>query len=374
MVKTMGFPGRYEQGPNALHQLGRVLNDMGRSRPLVLCDEFVARHLWPQVGAALQDQGLEPLHIEFPGECTRAAIAQLSEQALLHAPDTIIALGGGKTIDTAKGLAANLDVPIIVCPTIASSDAPTSRLIVLYDEEHKVVGVEFLKMNPAAVIVDTEVIVQAPARFFAAGIGDAISKKFEARQCYAAGGHNSFGTPPLHTALMLTNLVFDTLMQYGVPAYQAVCRHELTDDVERVIEGTVLISGVGFESGGLSLSHALVRGLTAIPAMASMLHGELVAFGTLVQMAVEARPVDEIEQVARLLHAVKLPVTFAELGQRTPLTTAQITILVDATLSAAYARNMQPPLTYQRLVEGLAAADSLGARLIRGCAKPPATL
>lgn len=108
--------------------------------------------------------------------------------------------------------------------------------------------------------------------------------------------------------------------------------------------------------------------------MASMLHGELVAFGTLVQMAVEARPVDEIELVARLLHAVKLPVTFAELGQRTPLTTAQITILVDATLSAAYARNMQPPLTYQRLVEGLAAADSLGARLIRGCARPPATL
>ena len=65
MVKTMGFPGRYEQGPNALQQLGRVLNDMGRSRPLVLCDEFVARHLWPQVGAALQDQGLEPLHQVF---------------------------------------------------------------------------------------------------------------------------------------------------------------------------------------------------------------------------------------------------------------------------------------------------------------------
>lgn len=365
MIKTMGFPGRYEQGPGALKQLGRVLRDMGRTRPLVLCDEFVARHLWPDVGAALQTDGFEPLHIEFPGECTRGAIAALSAQARVHAPDTVIALGGGKTIDTAKGLADNLDVPIVVCPTIASSDAPTSRLIVLYDDAHKVVGVEFLAMNPAAVIVDTQVIVQAPARFFAAGIGDAISKKFEAHQCHAAGGNNSFGTPALHTALMMTDMVFETLMQYGVSAYQAVCRQEVNDAVERVIEGTVLISGVGFESGGLSLSHALVRGLTAIPAMASMLHGELVAFGTLVQMAVEERPLGEIERVARLLQAVKLPVTFAELGQSTPFSSAQINLMVEATLSAAYAKNMHPPLDYQRLVNGLAAADSIGSRLIK---------
>ncbi|MCK8669026.1 glycerol dehydrogenase [Pseudomonas azerbaijanoccidens] len=370
MVKAMGFPGRYEQGPGALKQLGRVLTDMGRSRPLVLCDEFVARHLWPEVGNALLEHGFEPLHIEFPGECTRAAIARLSEQALPHSPDTIIALGGGKTIDTAKGLAVNLNVPIIVCPTIASSDAPTSRLIVLYDDDHKVVGVEYLKMNPSAVIVDTHVIAQAPARFFAAGIGDAISKKFEAHQCHGSGGNNSFGTPALHTALMLTNMVFDTLMEYGVSAYQAVCRNEVNDDVERVIEGTVLISGVGFESGGLSLSHALVRGLTAIPAMASMLHGELVAFGTLVQMAVEKRPVDEIEKVARLLHDVKLPITFAGLGQNVPFTTTQINTMVEATLSAAYARNMHPPLSYECLVNGLAQADHIGSRLInaKSCA------
>jgi glycerol dehydrogenase len=108
-----------------------------------------------------------------------------------------------------------------------------------------------------------------------------------------------------------------------------------------------------------------VRGLTAIPTMASMLHGELVAFGTLVQMAVEGRPVEEIDKVARLLYDVKLPVTFAELGQNVPFTTAQISTMVDATLSAAYAKNMNPPLDYERLVNGLAAADNIGSRLTR---------
>ena len=97
--------------------------------------------------------------------------------------------------------------------------------------------------------------------------------------------------------------------------------------------------------------------------MASMLHCELVAFGTFVQMAVEGRPVEDTDKVARLLHDEKLPVTFAELGQNTPFTTVQINTMVEATLSAAYAKNMNPPLNYERLVNGLAAADNIGSRL-----------
>ncbi|WP_427917080.1 iron-containing alcohol dehydrogenase [Xanthomonas campestris] len=155
MMKVIGFPGRYAQGPGALKQLGSVLSDMERSRPLVVCDAFVAEHMWPDVALSLQASGLEATHIVFPGECTRATIAQLSSQAKPLLPDTIVALGGGKTIDTAKGLAADLGLPIVICPTIASSDAPTNRLIVLYDDNHKVVGVDYLKMNPSAVIVDT---------------------------------------------------------------------------------------------------------------------------------------------------------------------------------------------------------------------------
>lgn len=362
MVRIMGFPGRYEQGPGALRQLGRILSDMGRLRPLVLCDEFVSTHLWPEVGNALTEHGIEASNIVFPGECTRAAIASLCERSADYEPDTIIALGGGKTIDTAKGMAAQLNVPIVVCPTIASSDAPTSRLIVLYDEAHKVVGVEYLNMNPSAVVVDTEVIVRAPARFFAAGIGDAISKKFEAQQCQSAGGNNSFGTPALNTALLLTEAVFKTLMTYGYRAYQAVGRHEVNDDVERVVEGTVLISGVGFESGGLSLAHALVRGFTALPSLTSMLHGELVAFGTLVQMSVEERPDSEILEVAQLLNNVNLPVTLDGLGQTSAFTPEELEIVVQGALGAVYAKNMAPALTADRLIRGLARADALGKR------------
>ncbi|MGT2453856.1 glycerol dehydrogenase [Cupriavidus basilensis] len=314
MLRMMGFPGQYVQGPGALQQLGGLLAKSGWQRPLVLCDAIVTNKVWPQVAAALESAGLAARHLLFSGECTRAAIAALAAQARENSHDVVVGMGGGKALDTAKGMALALDVPIVICPTVASNDAPTSRVIVLYDDAHRLEGAEFLKSNPAAVIVDTQIIAQAPARFFAAGIGDAISKKFEAAQCKATGRNNVFGTPPLHTALLLANATYDTLVKHGAAAYRAVQDRQANEAVERVVEATVLLSGVGFEGGGLSLAHGLTRGFSAIAALAHTLHGEQVAFGALVQLVVEARPQAEIDELVDLLCAVGLPVTLAGLG------------------------------------------------------------
>jgi glycerol dehydrogenase len=129
MLKTIGFPGRYVQGPGALSQAGKVLKDLGLRHPLVLADQTVVSRVWPQVETGLKAEGFEPVLLNFPGECTEAAIDELAAQVRARPADAIIALGGGKTIDTAKGIARALDLAIVICPTVASSDAPTSRLI-----------------------------------------------------------------------------------------------------------------------------------------------------------------------------------------------------------------------------------------------------
>ena len=360
MIKTIGFPGRYLQGPNALTCLPGLLQELGLRRPVTVADAMVAERILPGTVALLEGNGLVVGQLAFPGECTQHTISSLAEQATQHAPDVVIAMGGGKAIDAAKGVARRLGIAIIACPTIASNDAPTSRLIVLYDEHHRVVGVDYLTRNPDAVVVDTAIIVQAPVRFFAAGIGDAISKKFEAHQCALSQGMNSFGTPPLHTALMLADMAYATIIEFGRSAYQSVAAQRLTPDVERVIESTVLLSGIGFESGGLSLAHALIRGLTAIPVMAGQLHGELVAFGTLVQLLVENRPRAEVDALVDLLCAVHLPVSFAQMGMQTGCSRADLDIIVDHTMNAAYSRNMMPPLTATTLLRCLVEADRLG--------------
>jgi glycerol dehydrogenase len=360
MIRTIGFPGRYIQGPKALACLAGLLKELGVSKPVTVADAIVAERILPGTLALLEENGFAVGQLAFPGECTAENIARMAGQAQQYAPDAIIALGGGKAIDAAKGVARRLGVALIVCPTIASNDAPTSRLIVLYDDQHRVAGVDYMTRNPDAVVVDTDIIVQAPARFFAAGIGDAISKKFEARQCSLAQGMNSYGTPPLNTALVLADMAYSTIVEFGVSAYRAVAEHRLTPEVERVIEGTVLLSGIGFESGGLSLAHALIRGLTAIPAMASQLHGELVAFGTLVQLVVEQRAPAEVDELIDVLCGVDLPVSFAQLGMPGPPGRDELDVIVDLTLKAAYSRHMAPPLTAATLASALAEADRLG--------------
>ena len=44
----------------------------------------------------------------------------------------IVGVGGGKTLDTAKLCADSVDLPVIIVPTSASTDAPVSEIAVLY--------------------------------------------------------------------------------------------------------------------------------------------------------------------------------------------------------------------------------------------------
>ncbi|RIQ71992.1 iron-containing alcohol dehydrogenase [Bordetella avium] len=148
----MGFPGRYVQGPGALAHLGELLAELGWSRPTVVVDPAVA----PLAAVLMADMPRLP----FAGECSSETIAALAA-AVPPDRDCLLAFGGGKTIDAAKGVARERGLPIVVCPSAASSDAPTSRLIVRYDAEHAVAGVDKLRRNPDAVVVDTDVIVRA---------------------------------------------------------------------------------------------------------------------------------------------------------------------------------------------------------------------
>lgn len=360
MLKTMGFPSRYIQGPGALKQTGQLLSELGFKRPVLLCDETVRKVALPILRESLDPFGHESSVVVFPGEITLATVADCNQKVAGHRPDVVVGLGGGKAVDAAKAAAANLDVPVVIAPTVASNDAPTSRLIVINDQNRTPVQIDFLKLNPTAILVDTDIIVKAPVRFFAAGIGDAISKSLEANQCAASGGVNFFGTPPSATAIMLSDQCFSVILKHAVTAYDAVKRREITPEVEELVEATVLLSGLGFESGGLSLAHALIRGITAIPSMGKMLHGEMVAFGALVQSVVENRQQQELEQLLAIFAHTKLPTCFAEFGYEGRMRAADLDKIVSATLAHTYAANMTPPLTAERLRDALLKTNELG--------------
>ncbi|HWL28930.1 MAG TPA: glycerol dehydrogenase [Burkholderiaceae bacterium] len=363
MLKAMGFPGRYLQGPGAISRLGDLLAELGCDKACIVMDAMVRESVWETAAAELGSARNKLSILDFPGECTARSIQELARRAKEQGADCIIGFGGGKTIDTAKGIARDCSARLVIAPTIASNDSPTSRLIVLYDDNHKVDSVQMLVRNPDMVLVDTDIVARAPARFFAAGLGDALSKKDEVEQCHLVGGHNFFGTSSTATARILAQHCYSTIVEYGPPALNQISQHHApNDDVERVVEATVLLSGLAFESGGLSIAHALTRGFSAQASMVPYLHGEMVAFGSIVQLYAQQEHEARIRQHASLVCDLGLPVRFADFGGFQP-TEAALQDIARLTSLAPYIGHITPAATKESLVKALTAADALGESL-----------
>lgn len=341
--RILGAPRRYIQGPGTIASLPEIAATLGRM-PVVVADPVAL----DREGSALANTTV----LRFAGEITKAEIARLTEAARSAGADVVIGMGGGKAIDSAKGVAKRLSVPLVIVPTIASNDAPTSRLIVVYDEQHAIAEVEFLDTNPDIVLVDTAIVARAPRRLLAAGIGDALSKTFEAHACARAGGRNFFGGAIPIAALALADACYATILRDGVAALEACDRREPDAALENVVEASVLLSGLGFESGGLSLAHSLTRGLTAHPKLAGALHGELVAYGTLVQLAHEGADRALQADVARFAGTCGLPVRLADLGLVEP-DDADYAMIVGPTLAAPHMKHLSSPATDATLTAAL---------------------
>lgn len=325
-------PSRYVQGPGVLDGLGAEVARLG-TVALIVLDAGVRSFVQGRIEASFEAVGLTPHFCHFSGEVTQAMIDSLCRQAGDVRPDVIVGVGGGKALDAAKAVSLHFKTPFASVPTIASTDAPASFSAAIYNEQHEMVEVRQLPRNPELVLVDSAVVARAPLRFLRAGIGDAISKKFEAEACVAAGAQTLHKARPSHTGLMAAELCFQLIRQHGAAALEAIAAGSITDDVEALIEATTLLSTVSFENGGLSIAHAVARGVPMVPRAAGSLHGEHVAYGLLVQLVLEDRPAETVNEIVSLYRALGLPLTLAEL-QLPDIAPAELAQLIDGAMGS----------------------------------------
>ena len=315
MLKIFSSPARYTQGINATQDLCREMTRMGIGGPALIVSGNSARtqllDTWKKTFA---EEGCSLSIHSFGGECSLAEISRIRQAAEAFAAKVIIGAGGGKVLDAARATAAELSIPFVSCPTIASTDSPCSAVAIIYTESGVVEEIRILPCNPALVLVDTQVIVQAPPRLLVSGMGDALATWFEARACNRSQSRNVRGGYSTRSALALAELCYRTLLDDGIEALKAVKAREVTPAFERIVEANTLLSGLGFESSGLAAAHAVHNGLTVAPQVHSFYHGEKVAFGTLVQLVLENSPQSEIDEVMGFCTQVGLPVTLAEIG------------------------------------------------------------
>jgi glycerol dehydrogenase len=358
-MRVFGSPHRYYQGPDVFDELGSIVAAFGR-RPLIVVDAFMLEALRGRLEGTVARASLKAIVKPFSGEITYAAIAGMIADLNGVVPTAAVGIGGGKSLDAAKGIALQLGLPVVTVPTIASNDSPTSSVIAMYDASHVMISVDRLPRSPEAVVVDTAIIAKAPARLLRAGIGDAVAKKFEAEGCLMGTGRTPFGTRPLHTAIVIADACYQTLRAHAADALAAVEQQRVNEALEYVVEATILMSGLGFENGGLSLAHSMTRGLVKARGARDAIHGDQVAYGLLVQLAFENRPDTFLADLLKFYRSIGLPFSLAGLGMAQP-TNDEVIEIARLTMTAPHLANVRPTATEGGVAEAVRRVEELAA-------------
>jgi len=313
-IRKIILPSRYVQGAGVLSQLGAYSKQHGQ-RPFVVSGRTSFSKVKARVQASLLAAGV-PLagYDDSVTECTHAKINSIVARAEELDVDLVIGCGGGKAVDTAKAVSERRHVPCITAPTQCATNADGMADSVIFTEDHKFVEDLYLTRAPVLVLVDTDVVGRAPSQYIVQGMGDALAAAFE-KPAYAATQRQKRAGEQATAAALEVNLrCFDVLMTHGLQAKRDAEAGKVTDSVEAVIEAVKLMSGFGFGGGGCAAAHAVHNGLTIVPGIARK-HGEIVAFGTLVQMVLEKRPMGEVERVMRWCRSMGLPYRLKDLGR-----------------------------------------------------------
>ena len=356
-------PQRYIQGPRVLEEIGRYLSLLPATRVALLMSRRGSQNEGMRLREALRLEGIEDVLCLFEGECSLDEITTHADALTTERIDCVIALGGGKCIDAGKAIAFRLDCPIVVVPTLASNDAPCSAVSILYTPEGVSAGVEFFPTNPAIVVVDTEIVALAPERFLVAGMGDAMATWYEARICLLnPKAVTTMGARPTLASAAIGETCARTLFEQGTAAAAAVAANTIDESLEAIVEANTLLSGLGFESGGLAAARAIAQGYTTHSGVQrNYLHGELVAMGTLTQLLMEGRP-EEADKVARFFASVGLPIHLGQLSLD-EADRGSLEQIAEAALEFPFIGNMPIPVGAEGIRGAMMHAHQLGRRV-----------
>lgn len=363
LVRTLISPGRYAQARGAIARLGEFVKPIGTT-PLIVSDDVVWGFVGDAVTASFGEVGLPVVRDGFGVYATAKAVDAIAARIGEVGADVVVAVGGGSTIDAVKAAGFLAGIRWVSVPTVASTDAPCSALSVIYTEDGAFEEYRFFPRNPDLVLVDTQLVANAPVKFLVAGVGDALATWIEARAVAKANATTMAGGLPLETGTALARLSWEILWENALPAIAAVTNHLVTPAVEKVVEANTLLSGLGFESGGLAAAHAIHNGLTAAPQTHGLTHGQKVNIGSLTQLVLEGAPTQDVRDFIVFTTRVGLPTTLTEVGLSIDDTDDLLRVAQAATAPGETIHSMPFEVRVPELVDALRSIESF-SRTVR---------
>lgn len=348
-------PGDYIQQPGLRYHVGELI------RPLVSHVRILTSpSAWQAVNPALSDS-LDQAGIRWQleylsGECTDDAIALFQHNLLEQGAEGILAIGGGRVLDTAKAVNNILgDKILFTFPTQAATCAAWSPLAIIYNAAGGHVKSVALDTMPALILVDSEIIARRNVRYLRAGIIDALAKWVEFEPYQRHNPHQLAVDVKVSAARQAT----DIFLSWGDAAIEANQQQRVTPALEKVIEANIVLAGLANSIRGPldtpGPAHVIHDTLTHQPELHTWLHGEKVGYSLLIQSLLDAPEGESDSELLTLLRRFRSPLRLPDLsGDRTERL-QQIASTIK--FPANSLKDLPFSITYQGLLQALQATE-----------------
>ncbi|AGJ87078.1 oxidoreductase [Raoultella ornithinolytica] len=309
-IRVVPGPANYFSHNGSLAHLHDFYSDEQLARAIWIYGERAIAGAQPFLPEAFHAVGAKK--VLFSGHCSESDVAQLVAEAGDDRA-VVIGVGGGALLDTAKAVARRLGLPVVAIPTIAATCAAWTPLSVWYNDAGQALHFEIFDDANFLVLVEPQIILNAPAEYLLAGIGDTLAKWYEAVVLAPQPE-----TLPLTVRLGINGAlaIRDVLLQSSETALADQQRGELSqafrDVTDAIIAGGGMVGGLGERYTRVAAAHAVHNGLTILPQTDKFLHGTKVAYGILVQSALLGQD-DVLAQLINAWQRFNLPTTLAEL-------------------------------------------------------------
>jgi glycerol-1-phosphate dehydrogenase [NAD(P)+] len=259
-------------------------------------------------GAALRrrlDSALPDADWFEVGGGTIDAAVKLADAMRGKRHDAVVALGGGKIIDAAKYAAARVGLPLVSVATNLAHDGICSPVATLDNDNGRgSYGVP----APVALVIDLDVIRQAPGRYVRSGIGDAISNISALADWELS--HRETGERIDGLAAAMARSAGESVLRHpGTVADDAF----LTTLAEGLVMSGIAMSISGDSRPSSGACHEICHAFDLLFPRRAASHGEQCGLGAAFAMHLRGAA-EECGQIAEVLRRHGLPVLPGEIG------------------------------------------------------------
>ncbi len=258
--------------------------------------------------------------IWYGGQASYENVEMLKAMDVVKEADMIFAVGGGRAVDTCKVISDTMGKALFTFPTLGSNCAGCTAIAIMYYADGVFKDIHYGARCPEHCFMNSAIVADSPAEFLWAGIGDSIAKEFESG--LAAREKALSHVPTMGTTI--AKACTAPLMNYGPKAMEQIRAKkpgkELDECVLAIVITAGLVSNMTISTDGgkefffnSSAAHAFYYAATVSPECAEHhTHGELVAFGILVLMALD-KQWDNLKEFQAFAHSMDLPLTLEQI-------------------------------------------------------------